>query len=117
MCIRDRCTDTEAEVESCEGAIKIGYHFEETRVICSLKMVSGCGPRAGLQMDWNFFDMPGSGSWQQQCMPHILYTDEEYEYAYLVFATADHRYAAITIQGFSAWRIKYSYPAVSYTHL
>ena len=105
-----RCTDTEAEVESCEGAIKIGYHFEETRVICSLKMVSGCGPRAGLQMDWNFFDMPGSGSWQQQCMPHILYTDEEYEYAYLVFATADHRYAAITIQGFSAWRIKYSYP-------
>lgn len=105
-----RCTDTEAEVESCEGAIKIRYHFEETQVVCSLKMVPGCGPRAGLQMDWNFFDMPKSSSWQQQCMPHILYTDEEYEYAYLVFATADHRYAAITMQGFSAWRIKYSYP-------
>lgn len=68
------------------------------------------GPRIGLQMNLNLLDLPYKGSWKQQCMPKIIYVDEEYQYAYLVFGTADHRYLILTVSlPLAAWRIHYSY--------
>ena len=103
------CSDTSAKIESHDRAINLNYVFDEQEFSCSLNTVIGCGPRAGLQLDWNLLDMPNSCT-EYQCMPHVIYTDSEYEYAYFIFATADKRYVAVTVEGFAAWRIKYSYP-------
>ena len=80
---------SETFVKACSpvGAIELNYQFREEEFSCVLKTVTDVGPRAGLNLDWNLLDMPGCEDSRHQCMPHVLYTDEEYEYAYLIFST------------------------------
>lgn len=109
FCAVKDASETSVKASSPVGAIELNYQFREEEFSCVLKTVTGVGPRVGLNLDWNLLDMPGCEDSRHQCMPHVLYTDEEYEYAYLIFSTPDGRYAAITMEGFAAWRIKYSY--------
>lgn len=95
---------------SASGATALTYQFEENRIGIKVRIPAICGPRAGLQMNLNLLDMPEGGNFRQQCMPKVIYVDENYQFGYLIFATADHRYLLISIDSpFAAWRIKYSY--------
>lgn len=107
-CWMEELSEKKAEFCSREGYVRLSYLFDENKIQIHLRSVEDCGPRSGIHMDWNFFDSPGD-VWQNQCMPHILYTDPDYTYAYLVFATPKKQYAALTLRGFCAWRICYSY--------
>lgn len=84
--------------------------FQEDRICIFYNTVPDNGPRAGLHMNLNLLDLPTSGTVREQCMPKIIYVDENYQYAYFVFATGDHRYMILTVSSpFAAWRIHYSY--------
>lgn len=89
---------------------RIRYHLMDDRICMEMNTAKDCGPRMGIQINLNFLDLPTNGTWQSQCMPKVIYTDNECRYAYFVFATADKRFLGLTVDGeFAAWRIKYSY--------
>lgn len=95
---------------SATGATSVHYEPEEDRLHILMKTNKDCGPRMGLQMNLNLLDLPTENTWEYQCMPKVIYTDEECRYAYFVFATADGRFLGMTVnEEFAAWRIKYSY--------
>lgn len=92
------------------GLTTVEYKFEDDRIHMNMKTRKDCGPRMGLQMNLNLLDLPTKDTWKYQCMPKVIYTDDEYRYAYFVFATADGRFLGMTVNGeFAAWRLKYTY--------
>lgn len=108
----------------CPLKVKDGYIFGETESLAtkikilpeddiiriSFETPVDNGPRIGLQMNLNLLDLPYEGSNLKQCMPKIIYVDENYKYAYVVFGTSDHRYLILTVSSpLAAWRIEYSY--------
>lgn len=95
---------------SATGTTVVQYRMEDDRIQIAMKTGKDCGPRMGLQMNFNLLDMPTRESWQCQCMPRVIYTDENNAYAYFVFGSADGRFLGVTVnEEFAAWRIKYSY--------
>ena len=92
------------------GATRIEIKALDDRICGKFETPTDNGPRIGLHMNLNFLDLPSQCSWERQCMPKIIYVDEDYGYGYFVFATADRRYMILTVSGpFAAWRIRYSY--------
>ena len=103
-------TDNGFTGTSATGVSSVAYAFEEDRIQIKVKTDKDCGPRVGVQMNLNLLDMPTRLSWVNQCMPKVIYTDDEFGYAYFIFATADGRFLGLTVNGeFAAWRIQYSY--------
>lgn len=97
-------------LRSESGNTGIQWVFEEDRLNFDLSIPMDCGPRAGVQMDFNLLDIPNGIDWRYQCMPKVIDVDETFQYAFFVFATADDRYLAVMVNSpLTAWRIKYSY--------
>ncbi len=87
----------------------LDYTFGDDGFDVDVKLPIGCGPRSGVELDFNLLDLQTGTDIHSQCMPNVIYTSPDYEYAYLIFATSDERYAVVTLNDkFCAWRIKYS---------
>ncbi len=96
--------------QSPSGLTRIRISPDDSILRLELQCPADNGPRIGMSMDLNFLDMPGHGTWEHQCMPKVIYTDESLAYAYFVFGTADGRYLILTVSSaFAAWRLRYSY--------
>lgn len=103
-------SDNTLKSSSPWGATNVEAALDEDRIRIHFSTEPDHGSRAGLQMNLNFLDLPTEGTWQSQCMPKVIYVEESYQYAYFVFATADHRYMVLTVSfPLAAWRILYSY--------
>lgn len=102
--------ENDVEFVSASGATTLRYELEEEDFTLRYRACPGCGPRMGVELDFNLLDLETGSGWRQQCMPTVIYTDPACTYAYLIFSTADKRFLAVGIDGdFAAWRIKYSY--------
>jgi hypothetical protein len=104
------CDDANFEAVSRGGRAKLKYSFPEDRIDLRLDLPVGCGPRSGINLDFNLLDTPCEHGWKTQCMPKVIYTGENRDYGYFVFSTPDHRYMGLAVnKPFACWRIKYSY--------
>lgn len=95
--------------KSRSGISTISWETQQGSLYCEYRGSTLAGPRSGVELDFNFLDLPGDTPWRSQCMPHILYSDPRRQYAYFVFSTADGRYLTLCVEApFAAWRILYS---------
>ncbi len=95
--------------KSHSGVSAIRWQAQQGSLCAEYRGSTMAGPRSGVELDFNFLDLPGDTPWRSQCMPYILYTDPRRQYAYFVFSTADERYLTLCVEApFAAWRILYS---------
>ena len=91
--------------KSHSGVSAICWQAQQGSLCAEYRGSTMAGPRSGVELDFNFLDLPGDTPWRSQCMPHILYTDPRRQYAYFVFSTADERYLTLCVEApFAAWR-------------
>lgn len=97
-------------LRSGSGNTEVRWNFGEEQLEMQMKVPLECGPRAGMEMDFNFLDLQNGTDWRYQCMPKMIDVDESLQYAFFVFCTGDDRYLALTVDSpFTAFRIKYDY--------
>lgn len=98
-------------LRSESGNTEVLWNFGEEQIDIQMSIPMECGPRAGMELDFNFLDLQNGTDWKYQCMPKIIDVDESLQYAFFVFSTGDDRYLALVVNApLTAFRIKYSYP-------
>lgn len=97
-------------LRSDSGNTEIRWEYGDERLDMQMRIPMDCGPRAGIEMDFNLLDLPDGTEWKYQCTPQIIDIDEGLKYGFFVFGTGDDRYLALVVNSpFTAFRIKYNY--------
>lgn len=95
---------------SRSGASRVDYAFSDDHLDIVARLPVGCGPRTGLELDLNLLDLPTGTPWTEQVLPVVIYTAEDFSYAYFIWQRRTDEYLVMAIAApFAAWRFKYSY--------
>lgn len=102
--------EAEAHFISRSRLSKVDYYFKDNSLEISFQVPEMRGPRSGIELDFNFLDLPTGADWQKQLVPGTLYTDSDLEYAYFIMKYPQGGYVVLVVTSpFAAWRLKYSY--------
>jgi len=95
---------------SHSGLTKVDYTFKDEIIECSITVPDMRGPRSGIELDFNFLDLPTGTHWTAQVVPSTIYTSPDLRYAYFILARPQGDYIVLTVSSaFTGWRLKYSY--------
>lgn len=95
---------------SRSGVSRIDYAFADDHIVMDATLPVGCGPRVGVELDLHFLDLPTGVPWTEQALPVVLYTADDYSYAYFIWQRRADDYLVLAVDSpFAAWRLKYDY--------
>lgn len=105
---QSECFANRTTFSSESGRTTVRLTLKDDCLCFDAQMPTLVGPRVGLDFPFNFLDSQGDG-WENQCMPHVIYTDENHRFCYLIFYNPQAGYLSLVVEdSFAAWRIKYS---------
>ncbi|CAH0121229.1 hypothetical protein PAE9249_03755 [Paenibacillus sp. CECT 9249] len=94
---------------SKSGRTSVSYRFADDHIEMTAMLPDECGPRAGMELDFHFIDMPTGDHWTNQVALNTIYTDERQQYAYFIFQRPSGGFLCLAVDGpFAAWRAKYN---------
>ena len=104
------CNENEALMHSDTKRTSLAYTFDATSITAELHIPTTCGPRSGVQIDFNMLDSENDTPWDKQWVVNTIYTDPKQAYAYFILRRSDGKVMVLTIDSpFAAWRLCYSY--------
>ncbi len=107
--LKNYSKDKHAEFTDNTGRNFIRYNFFKSFFEIDFSITGNNSDRAGIELDFNFVNCPGTKDWQNQIIPASPYLEKNNKNGFYLMSRPMGRYIILVFpEPISCWRIKYS---------